>query len=249
VSQPRRCGFVLIAPLVVLSAELVVSSFSLSCTTSTDRPKAFKTGIAEGDARRSRQETVVQIRKTRKEEQLMKRRMGANHNASKGPATTDTANDEPAATDTAVQTHTVITAIAENMQVLNSFKSDPSSVPIDDVLDSVRNLRRMLSVERNPPVDQVIRAGALPYLVAFLTNDEYPVLQFEAAWALTNIASTSRTTDVANAPGAVEALVRLLYSPANDVKEQATWCIGNIAGDNVTFRDGLLRAPGLVEGM
>jgi hypothetical protein len=128
--------------------------------------------------------------------------------------------------------------------------SDPGTVPVvPDLLGAVKELRRFLSVERNPPVDLIIDAGALPYFVAFLSNDQYPMLQFEAAWALTNIASTSRTKDVANCENAVTSLVRLLFSPSGNVREQAIWCIGNIAGDSVSFRDGLLREPGLIEGM
>ena len=45
----------------------------------------------------------------------------------------------------------------------------------------------MLSRERNPPIDDVIRSGILPRLVAFLDRDDDRKLQFEAAWALANI--------------------------------------------------------------
>ena len=35
--------------------------------------------------------------------------------------------------------------------------------------------------------------GALPAFVSFLTNSTSPEMQFEAAWALTNVASTEYT--------------------------------------------------------
>lgn len=47
----------------------------------------------------------------------------------------------------------------------------------------------MLSQERNPPLKEIIDAGLLSCFVDFLALDEEPTLQFEAAWALTNVAS------------------------------------------------------------
>jgi hypothetical protein len=178
---------------------------------------------------------------------MMKRRQMAGANGVQVSVATEPSKDDVSKVSLSQPT---ITSIAEHMQVLNQFFSDPGTVPVfPDLFGAVKELRRLLSVERNPPVDLIIDAGALPYLVAFLGNDQYPVLQFEAAWALTNIASSSLTKVVANEDNAIPLLVRLLFSISGNVREQAIWCIGNIAGDSVAYRDDILREPGLIEGM
>ena len=91
--------------------------------------------------------------------------------------------------------------------------------------------RKILSRERNPPIDTLIEAGIVPQLVTFLTIStpnaaETNAIKFEAAWALTNIASgNSRQTNVVVEAGAVPHFVNLLSSPVSTYPDPDRSCL------------------------
>jgi hypothetical protein len=57
--------------------------------------------------------------------------------------------------------------------------------------------------------------------------------------ALTNIASEQARVVVE--AGAVPLFVRLMRSPNDDLRDQAAWALGNLAGDSPQFRDFVLQ--------
>ncbi|XP_074266481.1 importin subunit alpha-1-like [Silene latifolia] len=117
--------------------------------------------------------------------------------------------------------------------VTGIYSDDPA-----EQLKFTTHFRKLLSIEHNSPIEEVVQSGVVPRLVEFLGRDDYPQLQFEAAWALTNIASgTSENTRTVINHGALPLFVKLLGSLSDDVLEQA---LGNTAGDSPKWRDYVL---------
>ncbi|KAI8835923.1 armadillo-type protein [Chytridium lagenaria] len=178
------------------------------------------------EMRRRREEMAVEIRKQKREDNISKRRNLAVVDyslSSLGDSDDELVNPQQ---------------IPLMMQGIMSDNSDLQ-------YDATMKFRKLLSKEKNPPIQEVISVGVIPYFVQFLLSDN-PSLQFEAAWALTNIASgSSDQTRVVIDHGAIPVFVRLLSSPTADVREQAVWALGNIAGDSARCRDIVLAAGAL----
>ncbi|KAK4418084.1 Importin subunit alpha [Sesamum alatum] len=186
------------------------------------RRSRYKVAVDAEEGRRRREDNMVEIRKNRREENLLKKRREGLQAQQFQP----TVN------------------VPQLDKKLESLPAMVAGVWSNDgalQLEATTQFRKLLSIERNPPIEEVIQSGVVPRFVEFLARDDYPQLQFEAAWALTNIASgTSDNTKVVIDHGAVPIFVRLLSSPSDDVREQAVWALGNVAGDSPKCRDLVL---------
>jgi len=217
----------------------------MSCSSSKSsaaRQASFKKGV-DGDAARSRrQQTTVQIRKQKREQGLAKRRNSTVINNFVNAA------EAPAAPGAEASGSSSSSAMAPTVENIPALIAAVNAADGHMQTEGVRAFRKMLSVEQSPPVQAVIDCGVLPRLVSFLVPDADPKTQFEAAWALTNIASTEHTEVVVRV-GAVPGLVLCLMSPNADVREQCAWCLGNIAGDSPKLRDQVLATPNAMRNL
>ncbi|VDO51713.1 unnamed protein product, partial [Schistosoma margrebowiei] len=180
------------------------------------------------ELRRRRTDQSVELRKAKKDEQLQKRR------------------------------NIVLTELDETSPLKEKQIDTPEHVNYDAVIrdmqssdrvtrfKAVQLCRKTLSRAKNPPIDEFYKRGAVDILGSSLssTHDD---LVFEAAWALTNIASgDSSHTAALVSSGTVPKLVRLLSHSAVNIAEQSVWALSNIAGDGSEFRDKVIDS-GVVE--
>jgi importin subunit alpha-2 len=236
------------------------------------RLKSFKNhGRDIDDLRRRRTESSIELRKQKKDDQALKRRnisvKDEDDNNSLNNVNTPTEqtnslngvissnnnnnnnnNNGPTAAANLSLTE-IIDIIHSSSAVYNHHNIETGEEQEAQLFSAVQSIRKMLSRERNPPIDDVIKANLVQHLVKYLNFNSapHPMLQFEAAWALTNIASgTSAQTRHVVESGAVAPFVALLSSPNSNVCEQAVWALGNIAGDGAELRDLVIKS-GIVE--
>jgi len=193
--------------------------------------RKFKKTIDSDESRGRRKDVTVQLRKNKRDEQVKQIR--------RIEKTKETPENDNLSFEQREQNNQndIMEKLKAIPKLVQGVMSDDQNLQVE----CVTHFRKLLSIERNPPIQAVIDSGVVPRLIQFLKHPNNYTLQFEAAWALTNIASgtTHHTTHVIK-HGAIPIFVQLLKSQNEDVREQAVWALGNIAGDSHQCRDFVL---------
>jgi len=204
--------------------------------------REFQSGLKTEERRRSRQDDRLKLRRADRENRLKSKRQAfSNRTRNYNNDYNDNSNNQ----------HQKMTKQkrAEMLKHLPQFVKGCFTDHPATQFECTQRIRKLLSLESNPPIIEVIQSGVVPRLIQFLHFNNMPRLQFEAAWALTNIASgTAENTAQVIRHGAVPLFVQLLRSPNDEVKEQAIWALGNIAGDSPECRN-LVLSHGALEGL
>lgn len=193
--------------------------------------REFQKSLDVDQMRRSRFDDRLNLRKQSREEHLQKRRKELS--------------------DISSQIHNIHN-IPNNMQQLKIkanadyipsyvnqvFSSDPK-----EILKGATAFRELLSIERKPPIDRIMPTGVVPRLIHFMRSDNDTNLEFECAWAISNIASLdSQYTKAVIKHGAIEGFLKLLKNGKNEnLIEMSIYGLGNVAGDSKEHQEILLK--------
>ena len=127
---------------------------------------------------------------------------------------------------------------------LKQFNEIISAFRTNDIIQKYTGLvgiRKLLSIQSNPPIQELIDVGIIPELISLLENSPCE-FQYEALWCLTNIATgTSDQANIIVVKGGIPKIINLMDSNIEELKDQATWTIGNLASDSTKIRDILIK--------
>jgi hypothetical protein len=118
------------------------------------------------------------------------------------------------------------------------------------IMNSGIEINRSLNVDcyskfsECPPVREILDLGIVPHIIVFLQDSNNPLMQFSAAWCITELtAGSTENTDEVIAAGVIPPLVQNLSSSDFGVVEQSIKALGNISFSSIASRDLVLTQP------
>ncbi|KAF9579426.1 Importin alpha subunit (Karyopherin alpha subunit) (Serine-rich RNA polymerase I suppressor protein) [Lunasporangiospora selenospora] len=134
------------------------------------------------------------------------------------------------------------------IEQLNRKLSNVSLNPTTSIPDEM-NLADISTMAKDvlPRIDNVLALDCVHLFISFLGMSEYPDLQYETAWVVTNIAAgtTAQTAKLVLAGILTPLIHNLRVSRCVHVQTQTIWALGNISGDGPPYRDLILQSGAL----
>ncbi|KAJ6235500.1 importin subunit alpha-4 [Anaeramoeba flamelloides] len=198
------------------------------------RQGRFKRKNTRSNSRNKRVEHTISLSKSKRDERLMKRR-----NIGK---VLQSSNLNP-------QNNQDITDHIPTIEELPELVKGVNSNDLTTIKKSTQLIRKMLSVEDDPPVNKVLQTNLISTFVSFLEgNDQF--LQFESAWILSNICSGEHEEcEYVVDLGVIPIFNKLLKSEDPNILEQSCWALSNISGDCIEYRDLILEQKGVIDNL
>ncbi|CAG0901326.1 unnamed protein product [Cyprideis torosa] len=97
----------------------------------------------------------------------------------------------------------------------------------EEILEALTEGSKLLK-QKNPPIEEIIRAGLVPKFVKLLDVEDFAI-QYTCMWVLCKITCGCVGVKVVINSGAVDGLIRMLSSPDENLTELATIALSNIA--------------------
>jgi len=138
----------------------------------------------------------------------------------------------------------------DNFQIVEYFNTLAASFceylkasDFDNLAQVAEKIRRAVSRDEKPPLQQLINTGIVSHIIQLLDYDyfQYDVLMNECAWIMANIASgPEHHVKFLIDNQIIFYSLNMLDHPNENVKDNAVWILSNVAGDSLEGRKSLL---------
>ncbi len=214
-----------------------ISTNLINCSAAEERKKDFKPTIGMPDGRRKRDEVKLKIRRDKKDANIRRRRMGDSTKAldeAVGQAITPLGSCQ-------------IEQIAQACEVIAQQASTQQ-----ELLIAIRNLRKVLGASQagTSIVEFIVQNGAVPLLInrlKVLPGHSVDLIA-QTILTLTNLSALGHNAYLVKEK-AVEAVAPFIHHDHPEVRKQTAWCLGNIATENDSYRNWLIRQDIIVKGL
>lgn len=118
-------------------------------------------------------------------------------------------------------------------KIINLFKSQNPS----DKFKGLIGIRKLLSIEPNPPIQEIIDNNIIPELIKLL-DSPFNEFIYESLWALTNVSyGDEKQVNTILTHDGLNKIMNLLDSKIEELKKQAIWLLANMTVTSVNIRD------------